>query len=69
MLERLGNYNTFIEELVEHYPWGQHINADQDPRTVFECLESALVNPLPKDSLPNLEQVSSSLLETHQATE
>lgn len=44
-------YNGHVEDLVEYYPMGQHVNADQDPLTVFECLESMLVNPLPKQPL------------------
>lgn len=65
VLARIERYNENIDELVEYYTWGQHINADQDPLTVFECLESALVNPLPKQlprlSLNTRQQSSSSL--------
>ena len=48
VMARVELYNGFVDELVDYYTWGQHINADQDPLTVFECLESILVNPLPK---------------------
>lgn len=53
--ERLEFYNSCVEELVECYSWGQHVNADQDPLTVFECIESMLVNPLPKLPPPTLD--------------
>ena len=52
--ERLEFYNSCVEELVEYYSWGQHVNADQDPLTVTECIESMLVNPLPKPPPPTL---------------
>ncbi len=51
-MTRVEVYNGFVDELVDYYTWGQHVNADQDPLTVFECLESALVNPLPKELPP-----------------
>ena len=46
--KRLARYNAYTEELSDFYVDGQHINADQDPHTVFECIESMLVKPLPK---------------------
>ena len=36
MLQRLEVYREFAEELMDCYEWGQHVNADQDPLTVFE---------------------------------
>ncbi|XP_041369348.1 adenylate kinase 8-like [Gigantopelta aegis] len=45
---RLAMYHLEVEELGDLYVDGQHVNADQDPHTVFECLESVIVNPLPK---------------------
>lgn len=45
---RLASYYTFQEELNDYYLEAQHINADQDPHTVFENIESMIVNPLPK---------------------
>ena len=46
--ERLSQYHTYVEEIADYYTDGQRVNADQDPHTVFECIESMLVNPLPK---------------------
>ncbi len=54
VLKRVETYNSYVEDLVDYYSWGQHINADQDPLTVFECLESALVNPLPNQPPPGV---------------
>ncbi|XP_004713376.1 adenylate kinase 8 [Echinops telfairi] len=34
-------------ELEEYYPWAITINGDQDPYTVFEYIESGIINPLP----------------------
>lgn len=45
--QRLETYREFAQELEDVYQWGQHVNADQDPLTVFEVIESCLVNPLP----------------------
>lgn len=56
IMERVEVYNSYVEELMEYYSWAHHINADQDPLTVFECVESALVNPLPKPLPPNIEE-------------
>lgn len=47
VLQRLEVYREFAEELMDCYEWGQHVNADQDPLTVFEVIESLLVNALP----------------------
>lgn len=44
-------YEGQVEELVDYYTIAQTINADQDPHTVFESMESLLVKPLPKQSL------------------
>lgn len=46
--KRLSQYHAYIEEIADYYGNAQHINADQDPHTVFECIESMIVNPLPK---------------------
>ena len=46
--KRQSQYQTYIEELQDFYTFGQHINADQDPHTVFESIESMIVNQLPK---------------------
>ncbi|CAG5136512.1 unnamed protein product [Candidula unifasciata] len=46
--KQLSQYLAYAEELYEFYTEGQHINADQDPHTVFECLESLICKPLPK---------------------
>ena len=45
---QLSTYEARADELAECYEGAQRINADQDAHTVFECIESALVNPLPK---------------------
>jgi len=44
----LSQYFAYVEELGDFYTEGQHVNADQDPHTVFECLESMICKPLPK---------------------
>ena len=47
--ERMSQYQAFIEEIEEYYEdFGQHINADQDIHTVFECIESIIVNSIPQ---------------------
>jgi len=46
--KRLTQYHTYSEELSDYYEEAQHINADQDPHTVFECIESMVVKQLPK---------------------
>lgn len=46
--DRLTLYHANIDDLADYYSWGQHINADLDPRTVSEYVETILVNPLPK---------------------
>ena len=45
---RMSQWNAYCEELEDMYPDAQRVNADQDPHTVFECIESMLVNQLPK---------------------
>ncbi|XP_071947140.1 adenylate kinase 8-like [Antedon mediterranea] len=45
--KRLAAYNAYVEELSDYYQTGLHINADQDPHTVFEFVESMLVSQLP----------------------
>lgn len=54
--ERISSYQTYVEDLWDYYSWGQHINADQDPLTVFESLEGQLVNPLPLQPPPTLTE-------------
>ena len=47
--DRMAQYQAYIEEIGEYYEeCGQHINADQDIHTVFECIESIIVNPIPR---------------------
>nr|NP_001155275.1 radial spoke protein AK58 [Ciona intestinalis]BAH59278.1 radial spoke protein AK58 [Ciona intestinalis] len=45
----LNEYHSYAEELTDYYSeeGALRINADQDPQTVFEYVESTLVNPLP----------------------
>ncbi|XP_058437856.1 adenylate kinase 8-like isoform X1 [Marmota monax] len=38
-------------ELGHFYRWATTINGDQDPYTVFEYIESGIINPLPKKGL------------------
>ncbi|KAM9325835.1 adenylate kinase 8 [Gastrophryne carolinensis] len=45
---RLDMYHANAEELKEFYQDVIRVNADQDPYTVFEFIESFLVTPLPK---------------------
>ncbi|XP_056397164.1 adenylate kinase 8 [Hyla sarda] len=45
---RLDMYHVSAEELEEFYQDVIHVNADQDPYTVFEFIESCIVKPLPK---------------------
>lgn len=46
---RLSQWQAYVDELNEYYEdYIQHINADQDPQTVFECIESMSVKPLPR---------------------
>ena len=48
---RIADYQAYIEEIAEYYEEsGQHINADQDIHTVFECIESIIVNPIPRQN-------------------
>ena len=49
--KQLASYHTFAEELSDYYSDSQHVGADQDPHTVFECIESMVVKPLPKHLL------------------
>ncbi|MEE6505393.1 hypothetical protein FKM82_005513 [Ascaphus truei] len=46
--ERLDIYHANAEELEEFYQDVIHVNADQDPYTVFEFIESCIVKPIPK---------------------
>ncbi|CAD5123889.1 DgyrCDS12196 [Dimorphilus gyrociliatus] len=46
---RLSQWQAYVDELNEYYEeYIQRINADQDPQTVFECIESMSVKPLPR---------------------
>ena len=47
---KIKEYYGNVKTLNEYYEkTGIHINADQDPNTVFESLESGVVNPVPKN--------------------
>ena len=49
MTERFLAYQEHIEDIIDYYEQlSQHVNADQDPHTVFEYIESMIVNPLPQ---------------------
>ncbi|XP_065068718.1 adenylate kinase 8-like [Rhopilema esculentum] len=47
VLARLSEYQAHHEDLQDNFREGQRVNADQDLQTVFECIESIIVNPLP----------------------
>ena len=44
----IAQFSVFADEIADFYEEAQRINADQDPHTVFESIESMIVNPLPK---------------------
>lgn len=46
--KRLAAYYAHQEDLQDYYSAAARVNADQDPHTVFEYIESTIVNPLPK---------------------
>ena len=47
--DRFLTYKEHIEDIADYYErLAQHINADQDPHTVFEHIESMIVKPLPR---------------------
>lgn len=46
--KRLEEYSTYVDDLTDYYSAAQHVNADQDPYTIQEIVESVIVNPLPK---------------------
>ncbi|XP_022523359.2 adenylate kinase 8 [Astyanax mexicanus] len=46
--KKLQQYWRHVEALQAFYPQAVRVRADQDPHTVFECLESTLVDRLPK---------------------
>uniref|UniRef100_A0A8C7QLI0 Adenylate kinase 8 n=1 Tax=Oncorhynchus mykiss TaxID=8022 RepID=A0A8C7QLI0_ONCMY len=50
LLQQLKEYWANDSSLQDLYPEAVHINADQDPHTVFESLESRLVGRLQNDS-------------------
>ncbi|XP_035642282.1 adenylate kinase 8 isoform X2 [Oncorhynchus keta] len=50
LLQQLKEYWANASSLQDLYPEAVHINADQDPHTVFESLESRLVGRLQNDS-------------------
>lgn len=52
MQKELEDYRTNISELEQFYRPVIRVNADQDPHTVFEYIESCIVKPLPKQ--PNV---------------
>merc|ERR1719494_456788 len=47
VLCRCADYQVNIEDMLEFYTDAQRINADQDHQSVFECIETIIVNPLP----------------------
>ncbi|ESO95118.1 hypothetical protein LOTGIDRAFT_188991 [Lottia gigantea] len=46
--KRIAQFNAYKDELSDFYESSQHVNADQDPHTIFESLESMIAEPLPK---------------------
>ena len=56
MRNRIADYYANVKSILDCYEnIAVHINADQDANTVFESIESAIVNPLPLSSLLNDE--------------
>jgi len=53
---RLGEYYAHQEDIQDFYQSAQRVNADQDPHTVFEYIESTIVNPLPEKYEPAPER-------------
>ena len=47
VFSRISDYQVHYDAIQEFFPGAQKINADQDLQTVFECIESIVVNPLP----------------------
>ncbi len=46
---KITDYYTNVRHINDYYETvGLHINADQDPNTVFEAIESGVVCPVPK---------------------
>lgn len=46
---KIAEYYNNVKYINDYYDIiGLHINADQDPNTVFESIESGVVNPVPK---------------------
>ena len=46
---KISEFYSSIRYIHDYYePILQHINADQEPSTVFELIESGVVNPIPK---------------------
>ncbi|XP_029469694.1 adenylate kinase 8 isoform X4 [Rhinatrema bivittatum] len=48
---RLDMYHANVQDLESFYEGVIHVNADQDPHTVFEYIESFTIKPLPKPVL------------------
>ena len=49
---KITEYFNHIRYLLDFFESiKHHINADQDPNTVFESIESGIVNPLPKGDI------------------
>lgn len=44
---QLSRYHAYKDDLLEYYCDAVHVNGDQDAHTVFETIESVIVNPLP----------------------
>ena len=45
---KINDYYQNVRYLLDYYEtMNLHINADQDPNTVFESIESGIVNPVP----------------------
>lgn len=51
---KIDFFNRQVIDLEDYYEDAIYINADQDPYTVFEYIESCLVNPLPVKNLSSL---------------
>jgi adenylate kinase len=49
--KKVEQYNSYVEELQDYYTEALHINAEQDPYTVYEEIENFIIYPLPKAPL------------------
>jgi adenylate kinase len=52
MRQKINEYYANVRDLLDYFEQNSvHINADQDPNTVFESIESNIINALPNAQL------------------